>query len=181
REGGARLPVAHPALRLVRPAALGQPADRPALAAGRAVPGPLRGRAGGGNAQVLFPVLPRRPDGGSDRHRPGPRHASGHRKIPVTDTAAPARQTSQRPVTAGAWIVLGLAALAVLFCVTATVGKYPLTVSDVVAVLWHGLTADRAAAPQMAATVVLDIRLPRLLAALLVGLALASAGATYQA
>lgn len=101
----------------------------------------------------------------------------------MTDAAtpAPARQTSQRPLTAGAWIVLGLAGLAVLFCVTATVGKYPLTVSEVVNVLWHGLTGDRAAAPQMAATVVLDIRLPRLLAAILVGLALASAGATYQA
>ena len=84
------------------------------------------------------------------------------------------------PWTAGAWMLLGLCGLAVLFCLTATVGQYPVSVGEVVGVLWQSIGGAPADAPSTAATVVLDIRLPRLTAALLVGLALASSGATYQ-
>ncbi|MGJ3258720.1 MAG: FecCD family ABC transporter permease [Rhodospirillales bacterium] len=80
---------------------------------------------------------------------------------------------------AGTWFAAGLCGLAVLFCITATIGQYPLSVGDVVTALWQGLSGT-AAAGDTAATVVLDIRLPRLAAALLVGLALAASGATYQ-
>lgn len=76
-----------------------------------------------------------------------------------------------------AWWPLGLVALLVLFCIAATIGQYPLTVGEVLTALWAGLTGD---AEGTAATVVLDIRLPRLAAAILVGLALATSGATYQ-
>jgi len=85
-----------------------------------------------------------------------------------------------RRLATGTWTLLGLAMLLALFCVTATVGQYPLSVGDVVAALWHGLTGAPAGTGGPAATVVLDIRLPRLFGALLVGLALASSGAAYQ-
>ena len=73
----------------------------------------------------------------------------------------------------------GVGVLAFIFCVAATIGQYPLSVIDVVTALWQGLTGT-AHQSDTAATVVLDIRLPRLAAALLVGLALAGSGATYQ-
>ncbi|MCP5367990.1 MAG: iron ABC transporter permease [Hyphomicrobiales bacterium] len=82
------------------------------------------------------------------------------------------------PATAS-WVLLGLAGLAALFCLAATVGQYPLSLGDVVGALWRGVNGT-AADGDTAATVMLGIRLPRLAAALLVGLALAASGATYQ-
>lgn len=77
------------------------------------------------------------------------------------------------------WFVLALCGLAVLFCIAATIGQYPLSVTDVVAALWQGITGNENE-QSTAQTVVLDIRLPRLCAALLIGMALAASGATYQ-
>ncbi len=76
------------------------------------------------------------------------------------------------------WFAAGLAGLFVLFCLSAATGQYPLSVGDVLGALWQGISGARG--DDAAATVVLDIRLPRLAAALLVGLALAASGATYQ-
>ena len=57
-------------------------------------------------------------------------------------------------------------------------GPYPLTPGDVVSAIIHRLAASPTPAP--IDTVLFQIRLPRVLAALLVGGALAAAGASYQ-
>lgn len=87
--------------------------------------------------------------------------------------------TVRKAAGIGAWSLAGALTLAAIACVCATIGQYPLSVGDVIHALWAGITGNPENAGT-AATVVLDIRLPRLAAALLVGLALAASGATYQ-
>lgn len=72
----------------------------------------------------------------------------------------------------GLLVVLGALALGV--------GKYPLAPGEVAAVLWAGIAGTTAGVPETARTVILEIRLPRIVAAALLGAALAAAGATYQ-
>ena len=75
------------------------------------------------------------------------------------------------------------AAFAVLLLVglAFAVGRYPIGVGDLVAAVWGRLTG---AAPNNDAatiqTIVFDVRGPRIVAALLIGAALAAAGAAYQ-
>ena len=57
-------------------------------------------------------------------------------------------------------------------------GPYPLTPGDVVSAVVARLAGD--AAPEPIDTVLFKIRLPRVLAALLVGAALSAAGTSYQ-
>lgn len=71
------------------------------------------------------------------------------------------------------------ALLVVLFLAALAVGQYPLSLGDVAAALrsgWGGAPPRS----ELAQTVVLQVRLPRVLSAMLVGAALAAAGATYQ-
>jgi iron complex transport system permease protein len=75
---------------------------------------------------------------------------------------------------------LSLAALVALALIAFAVGKYPVTPQQVGAVLLAKLTGN---APDVSASVeavVWQVRLPRVLAAILVGAALSAAGATYQ-
>ena len=58
-------------------------------------------------------------------------------------------------------------------------GAYPLTINDAIAALLAGPAADGEAASE-ATTVVWNLRVPRIMAGLLVGMALSVAGATYQ-
>lgn len=74
-------------------------------------------------------------------------------------------------VAAGVLLVAALAALAL------TLGRYPLPLADVAAVLVAG--GESSTAPNVA-TVVWNIRVPRVVGAVLVGAALAAAGAAYQ-
>lgn len=75
------------------------------------------------------------------------------------------------------WLVLGLSlALFVVLLAGLLLGKFPLSLSQVLHSLWSG-GADNTTVD----VVIWQLRLPRLAAALLVGLALAGAGATYQA
>lgn len=75
------------------------------------------------------------------------------------------------------WLVLGLSlALVVVLLAGLLLGKFPLSLSQVLHSLWSG-----GAANTTADVVIWQLRLPRLVAALLVGSALAAAGATYQA
>jgi iron complex transport system permease protein len=60
------------------------------------------------------------------------------------------------------------------------VGAYRVPPGDLLALLWAQVTGSALPVPQAAATVVLDIRLPRVLAAMLVGAALSASGAAYQ-
>lgn len=101
--------------------------------------------------------------------------------IAVADEVVPAAMPARRPASA----LLPVAAAAVLLClvaaVAATVGKAPLPPGlpfDMLAARL-GFGAERAW-PANAATILLEIRLPRIALAGLVGCGLAVAGATYQ-
>ncbi|MDH5856386.1 FecCD family ABC transporter permease [Lampropedia aestuarii] len=73
-----------------------------------------------------------------------------------------------------------------LFCIGCAllglcVGKYPLSLEQVVAVFWQSLTGHSLMPLADAAHIVVwEVRVPRVLAALMVGAALAAAGGTYQ-
>ena len=73
----------------------------------------------------------------------------------------------------------GLALLA-LTALALAVGKYPVAPADLAAILGNRLLGLPARAPATAETVVMQVRLPRVIAALVVGAALSAAGATYQ-
>jgi iron complex transport system permease protein len=89
--------------------------------------------------------------------------------------ALSARARAYRRVGPFGWLglALGLGAFAALL-----VGPYPLNPADAVSILLNPVTG--AAGRETDATVLLSIRLPRVVAALLVGAALAAAGACYQ-
>jgi len=74
---------------------------------------------------------------------------------------------------------LAVAALAALILVAFSVGRYPVSVGQLATLVLDKLGGTRPLAP-MIATVVLEIRGPRVLAAVLVGASLAAAGTAYQ-
>ncbi|HEX7970532.1 MAG TPA: iron ABC transporter permease [Stellaceae bacterium] len=78
------------------------------------------------------------------------------------------------------WLGLPSLALLLLFIAALAVGKFPVAPQDVVLVLWAKLSGASSGLPPAVETVVWQIRLPRIAAALLIGAALAAAGATYQ-
>lgn len=70
--------------------------------------------------------------------------------------------------------------LAVVFIVSFTLGRYSISVSQVVRILFSRLfSLDKSWTPEME-TIVLNIRLPRILLACMVGCSLSAAGAAYQ-
>jgi iron complex transport system permease protein len=76
-----------------------------------------------------------------------------------------------------------LAAVAGLICIVAvafSVGRYPIAFPDLLRVVWSWLGGGPHGLDPTIETVVLQIRGPRVIAALLVGAALAAAGAAYQ-
>src|SRR5262249_24787141 len=77
-------------------------------------------------------------------------------------------------------IALPLAVLAVMAMIAFTVGKFPLAWSDVLRVLWAKATGGAHTLPAAVEPVVFGIRGPRIAGAILVGAALAAAGAAYQ-
>jgi len=81
---------------------------------------------------------------------------------------------------AGLLLLGAAAALAALFVSALTWGEYPLSLADVAAVLWAELGGGAHGRAQTLEAIVLQVRLPRAVAALAVGAALAAAGATYQ-
>ncbi|MGH3778238.1 MAG: FecCD family ABC transporter permease [Pseudonocardiaceae bacterium] len=78
------------------------------------------------------------------------------------------------------WIVLLVVGLLVLAVVSLGLGRYSLDPLTVIRVLAGQFINIPATWPLTAETVILEIRLPRILGALLVGAALASSGAAYQ-
>lgn len=64
--------------------------------------------------------------------------------------------------------------------VSLTSGRYAVSPADVFLVIWAKLTGTASGVDATVETVVWQVRIPRLLGGLLVGLALAAAGATYQ-
>ncbi|MBY0269198.1 MAG: iron ABC transporter permease [Burkholderiales bacterium] len=83
--------------------------------------------------------------------------------------------------TRQSWLLLAAAvALFGIIAVAFSVGRYPIAVSDLLRVLWSWLGGAPHGLDPTIETVVLQIRGPRVIAALLVGAALAAAGAAYQ-
>ena len=72
---------------------------------------------------------------------------------------------------------LGLSALVVI---AFAVGRFPVSPSEFAAVAWAWLSGGTADVPAAVQTVVLNVRGPRVLAAIVVGAALSAAGAAYQ-
>ncbi len=78
-------------------------------------------------------------------------------------------------------VVLGaLAALALLVVIAFSVGRFPVSSSELASLLWAKLTGAGHSLDPTIETVILDIRGPRVASALLIGAALAAAGAAYQ-
>ena len=75
---------------------------------------------------------------------------------------------------------LALAAVIVVAVLSLCVGKFVISPADLWDVFWSRITGAPLNADPSADIVIFQIRLPRVLAALLVGAALAVAGATYQ-
>jgi ABC-type Fe3+-siderophore transport system permease subunit len=73
--------------------------------------------------------------------------------------------------------VAGLVALALIaFCV----GRFPVSVPDVFRAITGGVFGTTGDLPSTVQTVILQVRAPRVIAAMLVGAALAAAGSAYQ-
>jgi iron complex transport system permease protein len=81
-------------------------------------------------------------------------------------------------VTAG--FAVALAVLAVGLVVAATIGRFPVSLADFVGVLWAKMTGGVSDVAANTETVILRIRGPRVIAAVLVGAALSVAGAAFQ-
>jgi len=77
--------------------------------------------------------------------------------------------------------VLGAcAALVALIVIAFSVGRFPVTLGDLASLLWAHLTGAGHGLDPTVEAIVLKIRGPRVVAALLIGAALAAAGAAYQ-
>ncbi len=73
--------------------------------------------------------------------------------------------------------------LIVLFCfviLALCLGKYPITIKESLSILFKAITFQKQSADTMSVNVVLELRLPRIIASILVGAALAVSGACYQ-
>jgi iron complex transport system permease protein len=96
--------------------------------------------------------------------------SSGPRAAPLRAWPAPARLTT--PLLA-----LGLLVLAAF---AAFAGPYPLSLVDALRAVWYRLSGEIPPTATTLDTVLFFVRLPRVAAAMLVGAALAAAGAAYQ-
>jgi iron complex transport system permease protein len=82
--------------------------------------------------------------------------------------------------SSGAILALALAALVVLVAWSFSVGRFAVAPGDVLRALWAALSGGESGLAKNVEAVVLQVRGPRILAAIAVGAALASAGAAYQ-
>ena len=97
--------------------------------------------------------------------------------LPSTHSAAGQREMSRSAVPG---VAIALAALALGLLVAFTVGRFPITLADLIGVLWSRLSGRASSVSPAAENVVLLVRGPRVLAAILVGAALAVAGTAFQ-
>lgn len=79
-----------------------------------------------------------------------------------------------------AWLAASVAVLAAITALSMVVGSFPVPVADVIRVLWAAATGGDAGVADNVRAVILQVRGPRVVAALSVGAALAAAGAAYQ-
>src|SRR5258708_13206944 len=80
------------------------------------------------------------------------------------------------PGSLGAW----MSVLLLVAAASMAVGSFPVAPRDVLRVLWAALGGTDDGLPDNVRAIVLQVRGPRVIAALAVGAALASAGAAYQ-
>ena len=99
------------------------------------------------------------------------------RNLSIAPIALPVLIPSSRHSVA---LAGGLAILAGLVATALAVGNFPIGPLDVVRVLWNALGGADAGVDGTARAIVLDVRAPRVAAAVIVGAALAGAGAAYQ-
>jgi iron complex transport system permease protein len=78
------------------------------------------------------------------------------------------------------WLSAALAVLLALVAWSFSVGRFPVAPGDVASALWSALTGGESGLARNVEAVILQVRAPRLFAALAVGAALAAAGAAYQ-
>lgn len=78
------------------------------------------------------------------------------------------------------WLAVAAAGLLALVAFAFSAGRYGLPIGDAWRVLWSALTGGASGMPPNAEAIVLQVRGPRIAAALVVGAALAAAGAAYQ-
>lgn len=77
-------------------------------------------------------------------------------------------------------IGVAILVLGVMVCIAFAVGRYPITPGDLVTAIWSRITGSPHALAPTVDTVIFGVRGPRVVAALLVGMALSGAGAAYQ-
>ncbi|MBM3534761.1 MAG: iron ABC transporter permease [Alphaproteobacteria bacterium] len=85
-----------------------------------------------------------------------------------------------KPLRLNGYLLAASLGVLALFLFSFTIGPYPIPASTVVSVFLHRLDLVEKTWSDAVELVVLDVRGPRIAAAILVGGALASAGATYQ-
>jgi iron complex transport system permease protein len=78
------------------------------------------------------------------------------------------------------YFLLALLALLAMVMIAFVVGRFPISPTELVTILWAKLNGTPHSLPATMETVVFQIRGPRIAAALLIGAALAAAGAAYQ-
>jgi len=76
--------------------------------------------------------------------------------------------------------VLAAGALVGLTALAFAVGRYPVSIGEILSLIASKLTGSASTLPPNVETVVMQVRGPRVLAALVVGAALAAAGTAYQ-
>lgn len=91
-------------------------------------------------------------------------------------TPAPPTRSSRFPL----WLALALVALVALVSLSLSVGRFPVPPGDVARALWAALSGGDSGLAKNVESVILHVRAPRLLAALVVGAALAAAGTAFQ-
>jgi iron complex transport system permease protein len=77
-------------------------------------------------------------------------------------------------------MLVALAVLAAGFAVAFLVGRFPVSFADIVSVLWAKITGTPSGVSASTEAVILQVRGPRVIAAFLVGAALAVAGTAFQ-
>ncbi|HEX6217018.1 MAG TPA: iron chelate uptake ABC transporter family permease subunit, partial [Vicinamibacterales bacterium] len=99
-------------------------------------------------------------------------------RVAIVDATSPAAHFMTRTFLPG--LLVALAILALGLVVAFTVGRYPVSLAELFDVLWSRATGGASNAPAAVENVVLLVRGPRVIAAVLVGAALAVAGTAFQ-
>jgi len=80
----------------------------------------------------------------------------------------------------GPFFTIAIAALLLLVVISFSVGRYPVSVSELLNLLWSKISGRSTGMPDAVEAVVFRVRGPRLLASMVVGSTLAVSGAVYQ-